>query len=253
MHGHFFYLVASNEDTNAEFIYADNYIRRDTVSVTANGWAKLRITTNNPGVWKFYCHIKWHITAGLSATFIEGPSLLMGAGMKGKNGFEPVPELMQRTCHPPFKQVAKIGGYFNDVINATAGEINMNQAQALAAFWMAVNEINASPDLLPNVELQVAIRGGPGFSRSIIAAQDLLIAKFSKISRDFAYLSESNVGVDIVVGAGSNLESEAADPYLGDSKITLIHTVAMDTQLTYGATYPYKLQTTPVDSFQGNC
>ena len=41
MHGHYFWIIASNLQPFAEVQYADNYIRRDTVTVQAHG--KLRI------------------------------------------------------------------------------------------------------------------------------------------------------------------------------------------------------------------
>ncbi|CZR65622.1 uncharacterized protein PAC_15522 [Phialocephala subalpina] len=33
----------------------------------------VRFKTGNPGTWLFYCHIEWHIEAGLVMTFIEDP------------------------------------------------------------------------------------------------------------------------------------------------------------------------------------
>ncbi|KAL1899946.1 hypothetical protein Cpir12675_001167 [Ceratocystis pirilliformis] len=48
-------------------------MRRDTVVVWPNGNVVLRFVADNPGVWFFHCHIEWHVTAGLAATFVEAP------------------------------------------------------------------------------------------------------------------------------------------------------------------------------------
>ncbi|GKT57194.1 multicopper oxidase [Colletotrichum tofieldiae] len=48
-------------------------MRRDTLVVWPNGNIVLRFRANNPGVWLFHCHIEWHVTSGLIATFVEAP------------------------------------------------------------------------------------------------------------------------------------------------------------------------------------
>lgn len=70
-------------------------MRRDTMVVWPNGNIVLRFRADNPGkialihgyqvatelalifsclgVWLFHCHIEWHVTSGLIATFIEAP------------------------------------------------------------------------------------------------------------------------------------------------------------------------------------
>ncbi|GKT49915.1 iron transport multicopper oxidase FET3 [Colletotrichum spaethianum] len=48
-------------------------MRRDTLVVWPNGNIVLRFRANNPGVWLFHCHIEWHVTSGLLATFVEAP------------------------------------------------------------------------------------------------------------------------------------------------------------------------------------
>jgi hypothetical protein len=37
-----------------------NPVRRDTVTVPAQGWTVIRFRADNPGVWMFHCHIEWH-------------------------------------------------------------------------------------------------------------------------------------------------------------------------------------------------
>ncbi|KAK2002455.1 multicopper oxidase [Colletotrichum falcatum] len=48
-------------------------MRRDTLVVWPNGNIVLRFRADNPGVWLFHCHIEWHVTSGLLATFVEAP------------------------------------------------------------------------------------------------------------------------------------------------------------------------------------
>ena len=83
------------------------------------------------------------------------------------------------------------------------------------------------------------------------AVDSLMNAHFPVSNSPLKYLSGKSQGVDIVVSAGGNVETEAATSYFADFKIAQIHTVSTDTALNFGASFPYKLQTTPVDSFEG--
>lgn len=47
--------------------------RRDVQLVRANGHLVWQITTDNPGVWPFHCHIAWHVSGGLYANILERP------------------------------------------------------------------------------------------------------------------------------------------------------------------------------------
>lgn len=76
LHGHQFFIIATNQYPEAEYLYSYNYLLRDTVSVPANGWAKLRFVADNPGVWMFHCHIDWHMAAGFMTHIIEAPEVL---------------------------------------------------------------------------------------------------------------------------------------------------------------------------------
>ncbi len=49
-----------------------------------NGWAKLRLSAKNPGVWIFHDHIHWHAHAGLISAFIEAPTDLVAKAKSGK-------------------------------------------------------------------------------------------------------------------------------------------------------------------------
>ncbi|KAL1913437.1 hypothetical protein Sste5344_000398 [Sporothrix stenoceras] len=85
LHGHNFqiaYRSAANEGTfdpkaNASLLSSNTLvapIRRDTLLIYPNGFAVLRFRADNPGVWLFHCHIEWHLSTGLVATFVEVPN-----------------------------------------------------------------------------------------------------------------------------------------------------------------------------------
>ena len=66
LHGQPFWLIATSDYPQAEFEYEGAWLMRDTVSIPATGWVKLRFIADNPGVWMLHCHIDWHMTAGLT-------------------------------------------------------------------------------------------------------------------------------------------------------------------------------------------
>ena len=70
MHGHNFWVIATSQYTPT------NPIMRDTISVPAQGWAKIRFMSDNPGVWLLHCHIDWHMYNGFMATMVEAPSMI---------------------------------------------------------------------------------------------------------------------------------------------------------------------------------
>ncbi|CAF3958033.1 unnamed protein product, partial [Adineta steineri] len=80
LHGHKFWIIATSDYPDAEFLYAGDYIQRDTVSVPASGWAKIRYVADKPGAWFFHCHIEWHMSAGLALAFITSPQQLLAEG-----------------------------------------------------------------------------------------------------------------------------------------------------------------------------
>ncbi|KKA30900.1 hypothetical protein TD95_004084 [Thielaviopsis punctulata] len=81
LHGHDFQIVHRSAEEAGPF--ADEGVaeedldpipvRRDTVVVWPEGNVVLRFVADNPGVWFFHCHIEWHVTSGLIATFVEAP------------------------------------------------------------------------------------------------------------------------------------------------------------------------------------
>jgi hypothetical protein len=134
--------------------------------------------------------------------------------------------------------VFRIGGYFSP-FNST-GHPNFQQAQSLAAFIMAINEINANPSFLPNTKIEFGIAGGNGFLGAIEAGLELTRKKFN------------GAGVDIIVSAGADEEAFSFSQYLNSLRKIHLETVSMTAQMNQGASFPYKLQTLPDSSFQGN-
>jgi iron transport multicopper oxidase len=82
LHGHTFWIIATSDYPEAETLYAGDYMQRDTVTVPASGWAKLRFLADNPGAWFFHCHIEWHMSAGLAMAFLVSPQQLQANGFK---------------------------------------------------------------------------------------------------------------------------------------------------------------------------
>ena len=74
LHGHSFWIISTSEYPDTP----EHPILRDTVSIPAQGWARIRFVSDNPGVWFMHCHIDWHVEAGLAAYFIEAPHHLKG-------------------------------------------------------------------------------------------------------------------------------------------------------------------------------
>ncbi|CAF2102770.1 unnamed protein product [Rotaria magnacalcarata] len=80
LHGADFWIIATSNYPQAENLYQQAYLKRDVVSVAANGWAKIRFIADNPGAWMFHCHIEWHMAAGLILTFVIAPNQLLAQG-----------------------------------------------------------------------------------------------------------------------------------------------------------------------------
>ena len=76
MHGHHFWVVSSSDAPEAEYAYANGYIVRDTVAIPANGWVKIRMIGNNPGVWLFSSANEVYLTQGFAVLLIENVDAL---------------------------------------------------------------------------------------------------------------------------------------------------------------------------------
>eukprot|EP00249_Psilotum_nudum_P025219 c29483_g1_i1 orf=338-2059(-) len=73
LHGYSFYVVGFGlgnfNPSTAKFNLVDPPFR-NTIGVPAGGWAAIRFTANNPGVWFMHCHLEIHTSWGLSMAFI---------------------------------------------------------------------------------------------------------------------------------------------------------------------------------------
>lgn len=136
----------------------------------------------------------------------------------------------------PETNVIKIGGIFSNVDEET-GSVDANQAQGLAAFLMAVEDVNAA--FGSKFKFRHAIVSGKGRRAAVEVASYLAREAFS------------GTGVDIVVSAAENIETMAALKMFEAYRVVQIHALAQDTLLGSGTDYPYKIQTVPIDSFQG--
>lgn len=82
LHGHAFQVVARSDNG---FLWPGLYeepatpMKRDTVTVYAQGTATIRFVADNPGVQLFHCHTEWHVVGGMTVTFIEAPAELVAS------------------------------------------------------------------------------------------------------------------------------------------------------------------------------
>lgn len=120
LHGHDMWIVDSSGEPNGEGLYGPDYVRRDVVSVSAGGWARMRFVADNPGIWVYHCHTvrcglagalvgcaqsaaqfcvtlclrfltrlgvasqDWHMHAGMQVTIIEAPTELQRRAASGE-------------------------------------------------------------------------------------------------------------------------------------------------------------------------
>ena len=134
-------------------------------------------------------------------------------------------------------EVVKLGGLFNPFDGNNNPDIQ--QAQCLAAFLMAIDEINANKALLPRTRLVSGVVSGLGIIGALEAATQLTQKEFG------------GTGVNIVIGAGGDTETKATDQIFSQSQTIQIHTISQAVELSQGASYPWRLQTSPLASYQG--
>ena len=70
-HGHDFFVVATSEAPDAEALYGPVFLRRDVVSIPANGWARIRFVADNPGVFLIHCHIEWCVVSCIPSALAQ--------------------------------------------------------------------------------------------------------------------------------------------------------------------------------------
>ncbi|KAI5778322.1 multicopper oxidase-domain-containing protein [Geopyxis carbonaria] len=94
LHGHVFWVIASGTGYATYPLSAEEegrggrgeWVRRDTVTVPAFGWAMVRVRMENAGVWALHCHLAWHSEAGMMGMVVGRPEVVAGWGEKGKGG-----------------------------------------------------------------------------------------------------------------------------------------------------------------------
>lgn len=118
----------------------------------------------------------------------------------------------------------------------TGTEIDPTQLENLHAFLLAIDEINNQTVILPDHEILFVIRTpyANKFSSVFQATQDLV--------------SNKVLGV---VGTLDNYGTDISNNLLTENTIVQSHSMAMGTEFGIGEDYPYKVQTVPIDSFQG--
>ncbi|KAJ2666239.1 ferroxidase fet3 [Coemansia sp. RSA 1199] len=80
-HGHAFQVVESGPVNANSLVPAKRFrgqhpMRRDTITLAANRYVRVRIKADNPGVWYQHCHQEQHNYSGLAFTFIEAPDVM---------------------------------------------------------------------------------------------------------------------------------------------------------------------------------
>ncbi|KAK6209439.1 hypothetical protein LQW54_006292 [Pestalotiopsis sp. IQ-011] len=75
--GHDFFVLAQGAGAFLPGITAlntKNPPRRDTITLTGNGYLVIAFKTDNPGSWLLHCHIDWHASQGLALQLVERAS-----------------------------------------------------------------------------------------------------------------------------------------------------------------------------------
>ncbi|KAJ3378541.1 hypothetical protein HDU84_007493, partial [Entophlyctis sp. JEL0112] len=84
LHGHTFFVLAAGKASSISDIPTTfsmiNPMQRDTITVSAYGYAVIRFVADNPGIWLFHCHIEWHMLTGFVVTFVESRADIVSAG-----------------------------------------------------------------------------------------------------------------------------------------------------------------------------
>ena len=75
MHGHSYWVVGEGKgvfdpEVDVQNFNLKNPVLRDTVTNWPNRWTAIRVTTSNPGVWFFHCHILPHLTMGMAVAVV---------------------------------------------------------------------------------------------------------------------------------------------------------------------------------------
>ena len=132
----------------------------------------------------------------------------------------------------------RLGGLFPSF--RTSGSVIIAGQQRMAAFLLAVKEINADPHILPNTTIKIAVRDTslhPG--KAFLSALDMVINAFNKS------------GIDGCVGGASSAEADTASDVLTQYSTVQVSASSASSQMSSRIDYPYFARTCPPDSFQG--
>ncbi|KAE9372825.1 multicopper oxidase, partial [Stipitochalara longipes BDJ] len=80
LHGHQFQIIGrAGDEPQWPGLYSVPAapMRRDTVVVYPGVGVTIRFIANNPGIWLLHCHTEFHVEAGMTATFIEAPDVMV--------------------------------------------------------------------------------------------------------------------------------------------------------------------------------
>lgn len=147
-----------------------------------------------------------------------------------------VSELTALGYSPPAQ--VRLGGLFPSF--RTSGTVLTGGQERLAAFLMAVKEINADPSILPNTTIMVAVRDSRvNVGKTFFATLDMATNAFNKN------------GIDACIGAASSAESDAASNVLTQFTTVQVSYSSTSPLLSAKINYPYFARTCPSDAFQG--
>jgi ABC-type branched-subunit amino acid transport system substrate-binding protein len=145
--------------------------------------------------------------------------------------------VLASAAKPP---MVNIGGMFAPI--DSTGAMSLSQAEHLAAFVMAINEINDKTDgiyddLLPSTHLSIGVRG----STELPAAMD----GFSELRESF-----SGEGVFSVVNALPSAEALLINQVSAAAKVAQIISVANSAEFFIHEDYPYVSRTLAVQAYE---
>jgi len=138
-----------------------------------------------------------------------------------------------------------LGGLFT--LHDHDHDIDDDQVQYLAAFLMAVDEINNKTDgilddVLPNHHINVIVRSAEGHALGAAEAVDSLV-----ISEVYGASDTMHAVVNTLHDSNAVLTSQI----LTDAGVVQALVEAHDSDLGFGDTYPYRVSLTSLESFQG--
>ena len=107
----------------------------------------------------------------------------------------------------------------------------------LHAFLLAINEVNKRSDILPDHHVNFIIRTPQQNSFVSLGVASLELIKHN---------------VSGVIGSLDDFATDTSNRHFNEFKIVQSHSFAMNNKFGIGENYPYKVQTVPIDSFQGS-